>query len=192
MLKPILAILFLGSLVANGQPAQSSLTDQDYSRAASFLGPNLSKYIDRSSVRPNWIDGTDFWYRVLTEKGSEYVLVEAKEGKRRPAFDHEKLAGALSKQAGTSIDAANLPFRQIRFSEDKKVLSFIYKGQDWSYDIKKNELSSRAIFMLKGKVQAERLTKRSRAFFRPIKPKKHLSEIIIYGSEAEWTVRKPS
>ncbi|UAY56400.1 S9 family peptidase [Arachidicoccus terrestris] len=171
MLKPILAILLLGSLVANGQQAQSSLTDQDYSKAASFLGPNLSKYIDRSFVRPNWIDGSDFWYRVLTEKGSEYVLVEAKEGKRRPAFDQEKLAQALSKQTGAAIDGDNLPFRQIHFSEDKKMLSFIYNGQDWRYDIKNSQLGSRAIPMLKGQNASRKVGQKEPGVLSPDKTK---------------------
>ena len=86
MFKPMMAILLLGSLVANGQSSSAALTDHDYARAEQFLSYNLGKYVDRGSVQPNWIDGSDFWYRVLTAGGSEYVFVDAQKGTRKAAL----------------------------------------------------------------------------------------------------------
>jgi dipeptidyl aminopeptidase/acylaminoacyl peptidase len=153
MLKPMIAMLLAGGLVINGLPvlAQSenssvdpgALTAQDYTRAENFFSYNLNQYVDRASVRPNWINhGDQFWYRVLTPKGSEYVLVNASKGSREPAFDQNKLAGALAAKTGDSIQGEHLPFNNIQFSEDMRTVSFVYKRQWWHYDTRKNQLTA--------------------------------------------------
>ena len=153
MLKPMIAMLLAGGLVINGLPALAqsatssvdpgALTAQDYTRAEKFFSYNLNQYVDRASVRPNWINhGDQFWYRVLTAKGSEYVLVNASKGSREPAFDQNKLAGALAAKTGDSIQGENLPFNNIQFSEDLRTVSFVYKRHWWNYDTRKNQLTA--------------------------------------------------
>ena len=47
-----------------------------------------------------------FWYRNdLRGSARELILVEAENGKREPAFDHDKLAEVLSKAAEKSYKA---------------------------------------------------------------------------------------
>src|SRR5690606_3323246 len=50
-----------------------------------------------------------FWYRV----GSRYIAVDPAAGTRRDAFDHDRLAAALSEASGTAVDASDLPFAEI-------------------------------------------------------------------------------
>src|SRR5262245_11391499 len=52
-------------------------------------------------IRPHWFhDGTRFWYRnELKGNTTEYILVDAESGTRQPAFDHQRLATALSRAA---------------------------------------------------------------------------------------------
>src|SRR5688572_12117064 len=56
----------------------------------------------KARVNAHWFDdGKRFWYRNdLRDKKREFVLVDAEAGTRRPAFDHQRLAAALSKAAG--------------------------------------------------------------------------------------------
>ena len=121
----------------------SALTNQDYTRAAQFFSYNLNQYVDRADVRPNWTGHSDqFWYRVLTARGSEFILVNAAKGSRQPAFDQNKLASALGAKTGDKLEGENLPFNTIQLSEDLKTVSFVYKGQWWHFDRKKNELTA--------------------------------------------------
>ena len=65
-----------------------------------------------------WIEGTDqFCYRRSMKDGHEFVLVDAATLARKPAFDHERLAAALSKATGQSYTAHKLPFAMVEFRD---------------------------------------------------------------------------
>ena len=84
-------------------------------------GPPAGVY--KSIVRPNWFaNDSKFWYRNALRGGaSEFVLVDAEKGIRQAAFDHDKLAAALSKAAGQEFKGDHLPFTNIEFSDDGKI-----------------------------------------------------------------------
>ena len=68
-----------------GAAAQQSVSADDYTRAAQFLGPNVDRLVT-GTVRPMWIDGTEeFWYRKTTwgESGQawQFVVVNAATGR---------------------------------------------------------------------------------------------------------------
>src|ERR1700748_62774 len=87
------------ALTINAQQ-NTPLTTKDYERAESMLSYGTEPYIDHAGVRPNWVDGDKFWYRVLTANGSEFILVDPAKKSRAAAFDQAKLAASLSKAAG--------------------------------------------------------------------------------------------
>ena len=89
----------------------------------------------RSGVRPNWLPDERFWYRVTTAEGAEFVLVDPVKGTRAPAFDHAKLAAALSAATGRTYGAGNLPFQEIEFSADGQSIS-VQAGGRWKCDVK--------------------------------------------------------
>jgi dipeptidyl aminopeptidase/acylaminoacyl peptidase len=93
-------------------------TAADYARAEKMLGYNTTPLVLRSGVRPTWFGGERFWYRVTAAEGIEFTLVDPVRGTREPAFDHMKLAAALSKASNTTIDGRRLPFQSIEFSAD--------------------------------------------------------------------------
>ena len=71
-------------------------------------------------IAPHWFDRDNrFWYRNDLPGGvREFILVDAERGTRVPAFDHQKLAAALSKAAGGQVyKADHLPFDEIEFVE---------------------------------------------------------------------------
>ncbi len=145
MMKSVLitfvAVAF--SLAASAQQGPV-LTSQDYQRAEQFLSYNTQSLVDYGGVRANWMSGERFWYRVLTPTGSRFVLVDAAKGQRTPAFDHDKLAAALSSVTGKSYLGDRLPFQSIRFSDDAKSIDFKIDGQNYRYDIQKNSCTLNA------------------------------------------------
>ncbi len=101
-----------------------------YERAELMLGHNRSRLVFRADVNPQWIgDGTQFWYQVDTERGNEFVLVDPDRGLREPAFDHERLARALTTASGTRVEPSALPFRSIRVGREE--IGFDAFGASW-------------------------------------------------------------
>jgi dipeptidyl aminopeptidase/acylaminoacyl peptidase len=105
---------------------------------------NADRKVYRSRVVPHWFaDNNKFWYRIDTgEDRHEFILVDAEQGKRDPAFDHEKLAQALGQKAGSIVKADQLPFNTIKFSGDGK--SILFAGKDdtiWRCDLATYELT---------------------------------------------------
>ena len=82
-------------------------------------GPRAGQgLVFKSRLTPHWFDQNKrFWYRNDLAGGTrEFIVVDAERGSRQPAFDHQKLAAALSKAAGTAgYKADRLPFETIEF-----------------------------------------------------------------------------
>ncbi len=107
----------LGLLVCASMAQQRpAFTAADYGRAEKMMGYNTTPLVLRSGVRPTWLPDERFWYRITNAEGSEFVLVDPARGAREPAFDHMKLAAALSKAANGTYDGRRLPFQTINFS----------------------------------------------------------------------------
>lgn len=106
------------------QAQQPTLTAADYARAEKFMSYNTGPLVLRAGVRPNWLPDGRFWYRVTTENGTEFILVDPMKGTRGPAFDHVKLAAALAAATGAKFSAYQLPFQQLEFTADGKVIVY--------------------------------------------------------------------
>jgi dipeptidyl aminopeptidase/acylaminoacyl peptidase len=91
----------------------------------------------KAQITPHWFqNNTRFWYRNdLAGGAKEFILVDAEQGTRQPAFDHAKLAAALSKAAGEEFKADRLPFSAIQFTEDGKAVMFEAAGKTWQCDL---------------------------------------------------------
>lgn len=134
LLSLILAAALAGvSGVSAQQPR--ALTAADYAHAEKFLGPALTGLVVGGSVSPNWLPDERFWYRNTAAAGSEFILVDPAKRTRAPAFDHARLAAALSASAGGTYNASQLPFQSIDISADGKTVSFDAAGRRWSCDV---------------------------------------------------------
>ena len=71
--------------------AQKTLTTDDYNRAVNNLGGNLAKLVDRAGVTPNWQDDGNFWYKVNTATGTEYVFVNTKTGVKKTGATRDEV-----------------------------------------------------------------------------------------------------
>jgi dipeptidyl aminopeptidase/acylaminoacyl peptidase len=126
-------LVLTAALAASAFAQNPSLkfTADDYARAEKFMGYNTTPLVF-GGVRPNWTDDGRCWYRVTRADGSEFVLVDPATGVKRPAFNHVRLAAALSKAANGSYDAKKLPFNDIEIS-DSNIL-FNLSGKRWKCD----------------------------------------------------------
>jgi dipeptidyl aminopeptidase/acylaminoacyl peptidase len=132
--RAILAALFWifiiapAVLVAQVKPA-------DYERAFG-LRDKYEALVQNLPERAVWIDKTNrFWYRKNVRGNSEFVLVDAATLAKKPAFDHEKLAGSLASASGEKVDPKKLPFRRISFVDDEKAVTFEAFNWRWKCDL---------------------------------------------------------
>ena len=87
-------------------------TAADYQRAQS-LREKFQGLAVNVPGNPTWIEGDNhFWYRKSVPGGYEFIIVDAESLTKKPAFDHEKLAAALSTASGTKYTAVTLPFAE--------------------------------------------------------------------------------
>ena len=149
---PILVILGTTVAVAAGTTslpaaqqasggAAGAVTASDYQRAEKFLAYNTTSLVFHR-VRPAWLPDDRFWYRHTGPEGIEFVLFDATRGTHQSAFDHAKVAAALSVAAGKTYEAAHLPFMTFAFSTDQQSISFSLQGENWKCDLQANRCTS--------------------------------------------------
>jgi dipeptidyl-peptidase-4 len=120
--------LLLALLIASPVLAQTrTLTADDYARAERWLGANTNPLVHGTAGRPMWLADGRFAYRATTVAGSSFWLVDPAKKTKVPAFDHAKLATAIT-AAGTRVDGDHLPFQTFEFSADFKALSYQMGG----------------------------------------------------------------
>ena len=125
--------------------APAALSVADYARAEQFLGASTNPLVlgvepaDSArylpGVRAHWLADDSFWYRVATSRGVEFRIVDPATGEPAPAFDHGRLATALSAATGQQIDGNRLPFRSIDFAYDGSTVFVEAASADWACDI---------------------------------------------------------
>ncbi len=113
--------------------AQGKLAD--YERAAG-LRDKVEGLALNIMGRPVWIEKTSrFWYRKTVKGGAEFVVVDAENQSKKPAFDHAKLAASLSSAAGEKYAAVKLPFNTITFVDAEKAIEFEVGDSKWKCDL---------------------------------------------------------
>ncbi|MGC2301344.1 MAG: DPP IV N-terminal domain-containing protein [Acidobacteriaceae bacterium] len=114
---------------------QAQTTKADSERALSIQKQYGSLVINLPEP-PAWEDSSDtFVYRKTVDGGHEFVLVDAAAQTKQPAFDHEKLAAALSAASGEDYKAVTLPFQRFHFAADRAAMDFIVNGVRWHCDL---------------------------------------------------------
>ena len=132
----VAAALVCAVLAAPARAQQRVLTSADYARAEKFMGYNTTPLVlnvvgggGRGGGRGvNWLSDERFTYSITTSDGTEFILVDPAKGTRADAFDHAKVAAALSAAAGTTFDAHHLPITEFDFSADGHTLNITATG----------------------------------------------------------------
>lgn len=137
-------------LMSNSTMLQAQGTKADYERFDKIGGITGGK-VFRTRVEANWLAGTKcFWYRNELGQGrKDFVFVDAAIGKRKAAFDHERLAKDLAKVTGKAFEAHKLPFDAIKYKKadgDEKgfleeAVYFQAVGKSWKINLKDHSLT---------------------------------------------------
>ena len=137
MTSGVVALLALSTMPLLAQQADTArrvVTSDDYARAERFMAYNTQPLVYRMTVRPTWLPDDRFWYRNTIAGGAEFILVDAARGSRERAFDHDRLAAALSTAAAAKYTALTLPFNEVDFSADNAAIEFNAAKRRWRCD----------------------------------------------------------
>jgi dipeptidyl aminopeptidase/acylaminoacyl peptidase len=126
-----------------GAGAFAGGTQADYDRAEK-LGGLFRNKVYRMDLEPQWFDGTaKFWYRIQTGPSSyECIIVDAETGSRRPAFDHARLARAMTAAGIEHVLADRLPLEKLELNPSEQTIQFQTGGKVWQCDLETYALSS--------------------------------------------------
>lgn len=150
LFKSGVLLFALGSMSCISLWAQGTV--EDYNRAYALREKYNAKHVLYAGVVPHWVDQTSaFWYVRQTEKGKEYVKVDAASKKRTALFDQQKMVSALTEKAGREINAYNLPLQNCRLNISLDTLRFQLDGKFWAYSIKNNRLLDEGAIPSRGK-----------------------------------------
>ena len=134
----ILIILVLFALIPSTLEGQGTL--EDYNRAEKLLPMNAIKLVFNVKLWPHWIEkSNNFWYKKEFREGKKFILVDTDKNTVKPAFDHEKLASALSAEANKKYSPNRLPFEYFDFIQDRKVIQFDVENTTWICDLNNYE-----------------------------------------------------
>jgi len=148
-------VLLLAAPLAASAQVPREVTANDYARAERFLGANANSLVSGIPGQPTWLSDGRFWYRVSTTDGAQFIMVDPGRRRRAAAFDHARLAEALSEATGRSIAGTDLPFRTFELSRDGRQLTVTVtdsaaaerrrSGQRWTCDIRAYRCSQAVI-----------------------------------------------
>ncbi len=95
-------------------------------------------------LEPHWLlGGKQFWFRQENADGTfTFQKVDSPTGTIAPAFDHDRLAKALSASMGHPVTASKLPFTSIQVKEDGKSILFVAEGKAWTVALADYSLTS--------------------------------------------------
>jgi dipeptidyl aminopeptidase/acylaminoacyl peptidase len=118
------ALLFLHVLVFAGA-ARAQGTVADYQRAMG-LREKVQGLAVNVPEPATWVEKAPrFWYRKSVKGGNEFVLVDATSSQKRPPFDHEKLAAALTTlvKPEKAYTGVTLPFNTFTFADGERAIT---------------------------------------------------------------------
>lgn len=117
------------------------VTAEDYARAERYLPGNVGRLAFGLEAVPNWTEeGDSFWYKVDTREGKRFMFVDPRTGTQRPAFDHVRLAAALSRAMGKGFTHQNLPFEKIEYARGLAAITFTVGDATWRCDLSTYEI----------------------------------------------------
>ena len=130
----IAAVSLSSMLPAAALPqARRALTADDYARAERALGPAVVRLVSGIPGRPFWLADGRAAYRVSTATGGQFVIVDPRRRTRAAAFDHARLAEAVSAALGQRVRGDSLSFASFDLTPDGRLI--FESGKRWRCDL---------------------------------------------------------
>ena len=120
---------------------KDQVTLADYERAESFLFSSTNQLVYGTVSSQSWQEDGRLIYRKSLKEGGEYVLANPIDGTKTPAFDHAKMADALSEISEREIKASELSLSGLKLSADNGTLSYRFSGKNYSTDLSTFEIT---------------------------------------------------
>ena len=128
------AIVLMGALCV--QAALATVTKEDYVRATG-LGAKYRDLPENIVHSFHWVkDEHALIYSKSVAGGHVFQLMDADSHAKSPAFDHERIAVALSKARHQEIKGNQLPFDEAQLLEHRSVLEFSIAWRPWRCSLK--------------------------------------------------------
>ncbi len=136
-MRLLLAAVALAAVtsVSAGSQTPRQVSADDYARAERMLAASTTPLVAGTAGRATWLPDGRFWYRAVTNDGSEFVMVSPTRRTREPAFDHARLASALGSASGTTIEAKRLPFATIDLAANARAVTVAVRGRSFTCDL---------------------------------------------------------
>jgi dipeptidyl aminopeptidase/acylaminoacyl peptidase len=124
-------VLALLVLLSSAGVALAQGVEDRYARSGE-IPALLRDKVDNLVDGVTWGNGGDqFWYRRTVPGGHEFVVVEVATLHKGPAFDHGRLATALSTATGETYEARTLPFAAFQYVEGGAAVEFRAANAAW-------------------------------------------------------------
>ena len=132
-MKRILFVTF--AMLSAVVPAAAQGTQADYDRALG-LRKKYEALVGSVAETPRWIGRTHkVYYRRTVKGGHDFILVDADTKAKGPAFDHGRIAAALSAAAGKTYGALDLPFNAFDFVDGERAIQFVAESETWRCEV---------------------------------------------------------
>lgn len=143
LLRRVFFVIVLSLAIGWPVVAQNiTVTADDYARAEGFLSSYTYPLVYGETVNPNWVNDERFWYRSEGAEGAVFFMVDANRGRKTEAFDHDKLAQALSTLRDTTYRSDALPFYSVNFSADLGSVDFVIKAEHITCELRRYQCTS--------------------------------------------------
>ena len=128
-------LLLLAALLPAIASAQPAVTAADYARAERFLGAATDPLMSGVVTGARWLADDQLTYRNRIPEGTEFIVADPSAGTRDRAFDHGRMARALSEAADSTFEPFSLPDGLARFSDDGATITFGVERRQYACDI---------------------------------------------------------
>ncbi|HXB33123.1 MAG TPA: DPP IV N-terminal domain-containing protein [Puia sp.] len=127
MFRMLFAALFLTAPCLYAQ--QIPVTKANYQLAARYSPKKLEKMIFSTQVDAHWLKRSDrFWYMYETTEGKKWYIVDPAKVEKKPLFDNDRLAAAISRVVKDPFDSKHLGLDSLKFIKDENWIRFEVKS----------------------------------------------------------------
>lgn len=114
-------------IIATAQ--QTPSIKANYQAAARYAPKKLEKLLFTTNLDPHWLKKSNrFWYVYETTEGKKWYIVDPAKGEKKPLFDNERLAAAISRIVKDPFDAIHMGLDSLRFIRDENWIQFEVKS----------------------------------------------------------------